>query len=239
MKAQFCGLISIVAMICPAAFVSGSEPGRSTQRFPDFKIESKPPASQHPDSQNLFRLSQNFPDEPIAVPDDPAVAAILAIPYDENDGETKNWLKYLIAVRDYCLDGNIDPKGTPSSEINYDDDWQQEFTFQNWYHVPWQHWGDKGREGIHGMTREASVRAGQLGSTHVNVFETHAVAVYNRIGGYTIGQVWKDQFNPDPHASVFKPGTIVVKVLFTQAGEDEVPYLHDGLIWKAYIRDPA
>lgn len=211
---------------------------RSLQRFPDFKLENKPPESQHPDPQHLFRLSQDFPAEPPVAIDDPAVAAILAIPYDENEGGKKNWLKYLIAVRDYCLHGNIDRKDTPSAEINYDDDWQQDFTFEHWFHVPWQHWGDKGREGIHGLTREASARPGQLGPTHVNVHETHAVAVYNRIGGYTIGKVWENQFEPNPHAAVFKPGTIVVKVLFTQAGEDEVPYLHDGLVWKAYIRDP-
>ena len=213
-------------------------PRQGRQRFPDFKLENKPPESQHPDPQHLFRMSQDFPTDVPNVSDDPAVARILAIPYDENDGGKKNWLKYLIAVRDYCLEGNVDRKDVPAAEIDYDDDWQQEFTFENWYHVPWQHWGDKGREGIHGLTREASARAGQLGRTHVNIHETHAVAVYNRIGGYTIGKVWENQFEPNLQAARFKPGAIVVKVLFTQAGEDEVPYLHDGLVWKAYIRDP-
>ena len=217
---------------------STPSPQQGRQRFPDFKLENKPPESQHPDPQHLFRLSQDFPTEVPSVSDDPEVERILAIPYDENDGGKKNWLKYLIAVRDYCLEGNVDRKATPAAEINYDDDWQQESTFERWFHVPWQHWGDKGREGIHGMTREASTRAGQLGPTHVNIHETHAVAVYNRIGGYTIGKVWENQFEPNLHAARFKPGAIVVKVLFTQAGEDEVPYLHDGLVWKAYIRDP-
>jgi len=207
---------------------------RPMQRFPDFKLNSKPPDDQY--SGKLFRLSQDFPLEPLGVADDPAVAAILKIPYDQNDDE-KNWLKYLTAVRDYCFEGNIDLRDAPP-ETAYADDWQRESTFKNWFHVPWQHSGDKGREGIHGLTREASTRAGQLGPEQVHVHDTHAVAVYNRIGGYTIGQVWKDQFDPNPHAAVFKAGTVVVKVLFTQAGEDEVPYLHDGLVWKAYVRDP-
>lgn len=209
-------------------------PVRPLQAFPDFKLDGKPPESQY--SGKLFRLSQEFPEDPVDVSDDPAVAEILKIPYDQNDRE-KNWLRYLNAVRDYCFQGNIDARESPP-DAAYAEDWQREATFNNWFHVPWQHWGDKGREGIHGMTREASARPGQLGPEQVQVHDTHAVAVYNRIGGYTIGQVWKNQFEPNLQASVFRPGTVVAKVLFTQAGEDEVPYLHDGLVWQAYVREP-
>lgn len=199
------------------------QPRQRTHRFPDFKLEYRPPQDQFPG--RLFRLSQDFPSQ--LPPIDDKVKAILDIPYDENGGNDANWLKYLLAVRDYCFEGNTDCE------------WQgQDNKVRPWFHVPWQHYGEKGREGIHGLTREASAKPQQLAPTQVTVFQTHAVAMYNARGGYTIGKVWENQFEPDVTKARFPPGTVVVKILFTQAQEIEVPYLRNPLVWKAYVQDP-
>lgn len=214
-------------------------PTRTRQRFPDFKFDFMPPAGQYAGSKPLFRLSQDFPHVCPQVKDDQDLVDLLEIDFDEPDLKKRKWYDYLIAVRDYCFRDNIDPKGTLATDVSYDDDWQQEGTFRKWYHVPWQHFGDKGREGIHGLTREASAKPGQLGPKQVREHDTYAVAVYNAIGGYTIGQVWEEQFEPRLDAAIFEEGTVVAKVLFTQADESEVPFLHDALVWEAYVRDPA
>jgi hypothetical protein len=207
-----------------------TRPRVGKHRFPDFKLEYRPPDDQY--RGELFSLNQEFPLKPPQISDDPELAALMKLPYDKPEVVDD----YLIAVRDYCFKGNTETKD--STSINYDDDWQQKNKFRKWYHVPWQHYGEKGREGIHGLTREATAHAGQYGATHKSSFQSHAVAVYNAIGGYTIGKVWEDQFDPNPRAARFPEGTVVAKVLFTQAKEDEVPYLHNPLIWKAYIQDP-
>jgi hypothetical protein len=156
-----------------------------------------------------------------------AIKDILLIPFDEN-GDTANWKKYLLAVRDYCFEGNVDV------------DWRgQDNPKRKWVHVPWQHAGEKGREGINGLTREATAKPRQLASTQKDPFQTYAVALYNPPGGYTIGKVWENQFEPDPNQARFPEGTVVAKVLFTQADESQVPYLKNPLSWKAYAQDPV
>lgn len=193
-----------------------------SHRFPDFNAKYLPPEVEY--DGPLFRLSQNYPDKSEV---DQATREILAIPFDQNT-ESKNWLKYLLAVRAYCLDGNTEVE------------WRgQENRTRLWYHVPWQHAGEKGREGINGLTREATAQPKQLSPLQKDKFQTHAVALYNNPGGYTIGQVWKDQFQPNPTKAVFPVGTVVVKVLFTQADEKQVPYLINPITWKGYIQDPA
>lgn len=194
-----------------------------SHRFPDFNSKYLPSEVEY--DGPLFRLSQSYPSEPPTL--DHALEHILAIPFDKNT-ESENWLKYLLAVRSYCFEGNL--------EVN----WRgQENQTRKWYHVPWQHAGEKGREGINGLTREATAQPKQLAATQKDKFQTHAVALYNSPGGYTIGRVWRDQFQPDPRAALFPVGTVVVKVLFTQADDKQVPYLTNPITWKAYIQDPT
>lgn len=205
------------------ATINSTTARRPRHRFPDFKLEYKPLESEYKGS--LFRLSQDYP---IEKPDiDDALEQILRIPFDRNDNGKENWKEYLMAVRDYCFEGNLEVE------------WQgQDNPVRQWYHVPWQHYGEKGREGIHGLTREASAKPRQLHPNQQVTYQTHAVAMYNALGGYTIGRVWRNEFDPDPTHVTFPAGTVVVKVLFTQAKSDEVPYLQDPVIWKAYVQDP-
>jgi hypothetical protein len=146
------------------------------------------------------------------------------------------WKQYLLDVRKYCFKGNVGAE-------DVEDDWRVENKENvEWFHVPWQHFGPKGREGIHAMTKEAPVRPRQLASkqTHGDG-QTYAVALYNKFGGYTIWQVWKDPHHPgfegDKRSAInFPVGTVVCKVLFVDLHpEDKVPFLDPPRRWQGYI----
>jgi len=133
---------------------------------------------------------------------------------------------------------------------------------RNWYHMPWQHWGPKGREGIHGLAKEAKVNKGQLASSQTFEGQTYAVAFYNEFAAYTIGQVWSQQL---PDLSVtstpkggFPNGSVICKILFVcedqawrdSPGDDDeidnlpeeikriavqVPSLVNPIVWSGYV----
>ena len=105
-----------------------------------------------------------------------------------------------------------------------------------WFHVPWQHYGPTGREGVHGLTKEAPVEPQQLAiSQTFTDGQVYAVGLYNPFGGYTIGKVWADKQHPDASDIRFPVGTVVIKVLFTDVPTDQVPSLANPLMWKAYV----
>lgn len=138
-------------------------------------------------------------------------------------------LKYLEAIKDYCLEDNIEPAI----------DWQQVDKRQPrriWYHAPWLHAESQlGREFVNGMTRERSSRPYELHELQTSWFHNWAVSLYNPVGGYTIGQVWKDPNSPNPKAARFRDGTVAVKLLFTTATEDQVPYLKNAKQWDGHV----
>ena len=223
----------IILQFNNAPTVIGQQPPQEMEhyshRFPDFNQYYAPPSDQYAGS--LFRLSQDYP---IETPSwDRRLTQIMEMPYGR---ENEAWKKYLIAVRDYCFEGNIEVQ------------WQgQDNPIRKWYHVPWQHWGASGREGIHGLTREATAAVYQLGPNQSQKYQTYAVGLYNAIGGATIGHVWRDQNQPNPTVAKFAPGTVVCKILFTQTPSSDLPYLANPISWKAYadksatdpIRNPA
>ncbi|HEV7777635.1 MAG TPA: hypothetical protein VGO76_12285 [Luteibacter sp.] len=199
------------------ALLSGAA---SAGTFPDFGYQ--PPASY---TGKIFQLSQTYPQ---TLPTGkPAFFKQLPSPLS-NDFET--WRPYVEAVKQYCLEGNVES------------DWyEQDNKVRPWYHMPWQHYGPAGREGIHGLTKEAQVQKLQLAPTQVTAGQTFAVGVYNDIGAYTIGQVWKNPQNPDPSftskPNSFHDGTVVCKPLFVDVVQSEVPFLVNPVLWQAYITD--
>jgi hypothetical protein len=188
--------------------------------FPDFG--HMPPPDQY--QGRVFKLSQDYPSA--RPPLDPALKRILAIDFK------KDWNAYILAVRDYVFEGNIENR--PVSEAFYLEDNK----VRPWYHVPWQHFGNFGREGTHGLTKEGPVEPFTLGQAQPNLWQTYAVGFYNQQGGWAIGKVWA---NPDkPSLDEFKKegfpeGTVVGKVLFTTAPVAEVPFLSNPIEWNAYV----
>lgn len=197
-------------------------PARSSAllpRFPDFGFMV---ASDEYDGR-VFKLSQDYPATRPAI--EPAVARILAIDF------TKDWRAYMNAVRDYAFEGNI--HGGPVGNDFYLEDNK----VRRWYHVPWQHAGPSGREGIHGLTAEGPVFPKVLAPSQVNRHQAFAVGFYNSLGGWMIGRVWANANDPDIDVIAkngFPVGTVVAKLLFTDTPVSEAPFLTNPVQWNAY-----
>jgi hypothetical protein len=191
-------------------------------RFPDFGQMPSPSKYQG----RIFKLSQDYPNRKPAV--EPAVRKILAIDF------TRDWKAYADAVRDYIYEGNIEADGVAN------DFYLEDNKVRRWYHVPWQHWGPFGREGIHGLTKEGPVNPKVLAPSQTGLWQTYAVGFYNAPGGYMIGRVWADKENPRVDVMQlegFPVGTVVGKVLFTTAPVAEVPFLTNPIEWQAYTTE--
>jgi hypothetical protein len=102
--------------------------------------------------------------------------------------------KYLQAVLNYCLEGN-----TANSFADVSSN-----TVRKWYHAPWLHTTNSGREFIHGMTKERPSRVPELGPAQTGAHDNWAVGFYNARGAFAIGQVWKDPHTRIPARPSFR-----------------------------------
>lgn len=192
----------------------------STQTpFPDFGFMMSP-AEADSLGVRVFRLSQDYP----------AKLPESSLPDFFQTDFKKDWRKYLQQVQQYCFAGNTE------TDFRVEDN-----KVRKWYHMPWQHYSSNGREGFHGLTKEAPVKPYQLAPTQS--FATGgawAIGFFNDVAGHTIGQVWKDHLKPDPKAmgSGFKNGAVLFKILFVSMPQDiaekQVPFLQNGQWWDAY-----
>ncbi|MDM5178082.1 hypothetical protein PO883_12865 [Massilia sp. DJPM01] len=167
----------------------------------------------------VFKLSQDYP---ATLPPDP-------LPWQAID-PTREPERYARTVYQYVLEGNIEA------------DWDvRNNKVRTWYHAPWMHYGDTGREFIRGLTRErtspapGSAGKGELGPAQTRCFQNWAVGFYNPRGGYQVGKVWAKPGSPDAALSQFPDGTVIAKLLFTTAPDAEVPYLKDTVEWRANV----
>ncbi|EKT4523369.1 hypothetical protein QEM13_002630 [Pseudomonas putida] len=173
-----------------------------------------------------FTLSQSYP----STPPQGTLPAFFKLLPGKPDNNFETWRAYMDAAKAYCLEGNVEA------------DWYvQNNKVRNWYHMPWQHYGPLGREGIHGLTKEAQIQARQLAAGQTATGQTYAVGIYNDIGAYTLGQVWKDPQNPDPSftskPNSFADGTVVCKALFADIDRSTVPFLANPVLWQGYITE--
>ncbi|GAA0686674.1 hypothetical protein GCM10009429_09460 [Dyella marensis] len=209
----------VLAALAALSFVAGAA---NAGTFPDFGYQ--PPSKLY--SGPLFQLSQDYPKQmPNSTP--PAFFNLLPKQFSSN---FETWRPYVDAVKKYCLEGNVET------------DWVvQKNPVRKWYHAPWQHYGPDGREGVHGLTKEAQIQPQQLAASQKTSGQTYAVGIYNDLGAYTFGQVWKDPQNPDPRytskPNSFPNGTVVCKALFADVVLSEVPFLQNPVQWDAYITD--
>jgi len=182
--------------------------------FPDAR--SAPPADW---TGPVFRLSQDYP-KTLPLPE---AQSFLDIDFKHEPAA------YLNAVLAYVLDGNLTP-GKPNAPWAIQDN-----PVRKWYHAPWMHYGPRGREFIHGLTRERTSCPGELADEQSDWQQNWAVGFYNAPGGYVIGQVWQNPFAPDITQSRFPVGTVAAKLLFTAAPVSQVPYLEGAPTWQANI----
>lgn len=180
-----------------------------SRTFPDTR--DHPPDDYH---GPIFQLSQDYP--PTPPPDEDR-------PWERIDFKTRG-NEYMTSVLKYGLEGNVEV------------DWVvQKNPRRRWFHAPWLHFGRNGREFVHGLTHERVSEPQELARTQTTRVQNWAVGIFNAPGGYTIGQVWRDPNNPDPGRARFAPGTVAVKLLFTQATVEQVPYLKGSKEWDAHI----
>jgi len=219
-KQKWSILVLVLMVITVLIYVSRNDK-KEQQPFPDFGFMVDA-GTVEKDNIPVFRLSQDYP---TTMPDT-ELPKFFEIDYQEN------WKEYLLAVQRYCFEGNTDVAFRP--ELN---------KVRDWYHMPWQHYSANGREGFHGLTKEAPVSTGQLGPDYTySTGGAWAVGLYNDKGGYTIGKVWEDHLHPSAEKMEdmggFPEGTVMFKLLFLSVPKDiveeQVPYLQNGLWWKAY-----
>ena len=139
--------------------------------------------------------------------------------------------RYMDAIRKYAAEGNIKV------------DWNlKKNAVRKWFHAPWMHRGTRGREPIRGLTRERGSRWHELSSQQTRRTNNWAVGLYNDRGGYEFGKVWLNKAIPNTSDVKFPVGTVSVKLLFTDATNNEAPYLNGtgkGLTWHAQINRGA
>ena len=183
--------------------------------------EGVPPAGYNGPT---FNLRQDYPDTLPPQEDYPW----LSIPFE--NGAPTNPEAYITALKDYAFEGN------------WEADWVvQNNHVRNWYHVPWQDFGDNGREFVHGLTHELDLKPGFLGPQQTGWTNTWAVAVFNERAGWAIGQMWCDPKDPQPdklnpnkdEPNWFPEGSMVVKLLFNTISDEQAPYMKGSFSWQA------
>jgi hypothetical protein len=162
----------------------------------------------------VFKLRQDYPSTPPPSEN---------YPWKQFNFRTQP-LDYLRSVLQYAYEGNI--------AVNWE---VQNNTVRGWYHAPWLHFGNNGREFVHGLTRERSSRPRELHPQQTQFARNYAVSVYNPPGGYIIGQVWADPDSPNAAAARFPDGTVAIKLLFTQASVAQVPFLKNTVEWQGHL----
>ena len=202
----------------PSAQAVATPSNPSSDPFPDFEFLPGPANY----TGKAFRLSQQYP---TALPGNDRIPDFIKIDFKSS------WRAYLLAARDYCFKGNITPGG------DVEKDWRvADQNPRGWFHMPWQHYGPQGREGVHGLTQEAQVQLKQLAWTQTYTGgQTFAVGFFNDFAAYTIGQIWKDHNNPDLSKGPFPENAVICKILFVDVPFDQVPCLNPPLHWRAYV----
>ncbi|MDB5034998.1 MAG: hypothetical protein JWQ98_2239 [Chlorobi bacterium] len=181
------------------------------------------PTRQHPE-QRQFQLSVDYPTTP---------PPTVSYPWSDPN----HWREYMFAVLRYAYQDNLSNEWyKPASSA------------ATWFHAPWMghkysslnRSGFGGREWAHGLTKEHKTPLRDLSPTMSNSkgqVDNWAVSIYNAPGGYTLRKVWEKicADNANQQAIIFPPGTVVVKLIFTQATSNLVPYLANDVEWKANI----
>lgn len=131
---------------------------------------------------------------------------------------------YMAAVLGYILEGNV--------EVDWD---VGNNAVRPWFHAPWLHFGQRGREPIHGLTMEKTAEPFELHQLQSEEAFNWAVNFFNAPGGSMLGKVWNDRTVPNTENVNFPEGTLSAKMLFTSAIPEAVPYVEGSKIWMAQI----
>jgi hypothetical protein len=146
---------------------------------------------------------------------------------------------------------DVDPIAKPSdysfAVLNYFMEGQNTTTWRvqdnpvrKWYHMPWMQSGTLGREVIHGLTRERNATPGTLADTQKKCPQTWSIGFFNPPAGHQLWKIWNDGNSaPDFAAASMPEGSVVVKLLFSQADPAEIPYLKGSPSLTANVATPS
>jgi hypothetical protein len=212
----------LVALLLSMAFGSGISEQAPQPPFVSYSDTLPTDWAAQSGSRFDFKLSQNYPQ---SLPD-PGPQPWKAFDFmTDPDG-------YALAVRDYVYDGFV-------HAAEPDKDFRAEWnSSRQWFHVPWMNVGPRGREGIRGLTREKDAIRQRFSPLQTSPAQDWGIGMFNAPGGYQIGRVWKDHNNPVP-SGAFPEGTVIFKILVTDAPVKEVPWLASSVQWRANIHSSA
>jgi len=149
-------------------------------------------------------------------------------PWLEVDFKTQP-IKYIELLKEYFMEGQIESDFTP-----------QKNHARQWYHSAWMHYGDSGREPIRGLTNEGFTPPYNLASGQSDYIASWANAFFNAKAASVLGGIWKDPNNPRTNESLdFPEGSVLVKMLFTDATDEQLPSMKGSPEWKAAISPKA
>ncbi|KAH8681759.1 hypothetical protein BX600DRAFT_544267 [Xylariales sp. PMI_506] len=132
--------------------------------------------------------------------------------------------KYCSLIREYCYEGNVNNEFV-----------LQKNSVRQWYHAPWMHWNENGREPLNGLTFERPTPPGDLASTQNRLLQTWACGFYNWAGATVFGDIWQNPNNPRWEKFKFPIGTCVFKILMTDAKDSEIPSMKGSPSMQAVI----
>ncbi|MCG8460046.1 MAG: hypothetical protein MI919_27505 [Holophagales bacterium] len=180
--------------------------------------------SPNPEGDNVAQCSGTFPDYVTAASMFPAgyggpwFVGAFDFPQEKPSDADLPWTEidftagvegadaYLMALRDYSYEGNL--------EVGFR---VQANPVRPWYVIPYMNFGNGRRDPIHGVTKERTVRGPELGVREGAEIENYGIGFYNDLGGFGVGRVWAHPLKPDLSATRFENGTMVFKILFTDA----------------------
>ncbi|KAG8966818.1 hypothetical protein FRC05_002381 [Tulasnella sp. 425] len=96
------------------------------------------------------------------------------------------------------------------------------------------HAGSNGREPLKGLTFERSIPQWEFAKDQASALQNWAIGFYNAPGASVFGGVWADPNQPIWNDNLkFPHGTVVFKLLFTTATDEEVPTMKGSPTWQA------
>src|SRR5262249_5769837 len=138
-------------------------PARNAPTAPPAKFPSYNPAFGPPAGWKgpVFQLSQDYLKQ---------LPKNEELPWTKYDFHTQP-KEYLLAVQKFAYEGNID-RGKDADGNSLD--WiVQNNPVRRWYHMPWRHYSDRGREFMHGMTMEFPASPGSLVKQQKGTYNTY------------------------------------------------------------------
>jgi hypothetical protein len=169
----------------------------------------------------VFKLSYDYPAQPVAPPANPPwIKALGGKPISAD-----NAIGYVQALKDYISD---DMRVLTTDYSHWYDNPRK------WYNVPWLFSiRDPIRGAYVGFPQDPSVFP--LSNMKKKEMTDYVFVYYNDVAGYTLGQIWgKSALNPDLTKAQFQDGAIIIKAALSDATPADWSPLEGAATWELY-----